>query len=69
MHNKTIKELSALLQSKQVSATELAQHYLDRIAASNLNAFLDVEPELSLAQARAADERIAQGTALSLIHI
>ncbi|MCS0810737.1 Asp-tRNA(Asn)/Glu-tRNA(Gln) amidotransferase subunit GatA [Massilia agilis] len=63
MHNKTIKELSALLQSKQVSATELAQHYLDRIAASNLNAFLDVEPELSLAQARAADERIAQGTA------
>ncbi|GAB3442154.1 Asp-tRNA(Asn)/Glu-tRNA(Gln) amidotransferase subunit GatA [Massilia solisilvae] len=63
MHNKTIKELSALLQSKQVSATELAQHYLDRIAASNLNAFLDVEPELSLAQARAADQRIAQGTA------
>jgi aspartyl-tRNA(Asn)/glutamyl-tRNA(Gln) amidotransferase subunit A len=63
MHNKTIKELSALLQSKQVSATELARHYLDRIAASTHNAFLHVDPELSLAQARAADERIAQGTA------
>jgi aspartyl-tRNA(Asn)/glutamyl-tRNA(Gln) amidotransferase subunit A len=63
MHNKTIKELSALLQSKQVSATELARHYLDRIAASTHNAFLHVDPELSLAQARKADERIAQGTA------
>jgi len=26
MHNKTIKELSTLLHSKQISATELAQH-------------------------------------------
>ncbi|MBW8900973.1 MAG: Asp-tRNA(Asn)/Glu-tRNA(Gln) amidotransferase subunit GatA, partial [Massilia sp.] len=63
MHQKTIKELSALLHTKQVSATELAQHYLDRIAASRHNAFLDVNPELSLAQAKAADERIAHGTA------
>ena len=36
MHQKTIKELSALLHSKQVSATELTQHYLDRVAASHL---------------------------------
>jgi aspartyl-tRNA(Asn)/glutamyl-tRNA(Gln) amidotransferase subunit A len=63
MHQKTIKELSALLHTKQVSATELAQHYLDRIAASSHNAFLDVNPDLSLAQARAADARIAQGNA------
>ncbi len=63
MHQKTIKELSALLHTKQVSATELAQHYLDRIAASSHNAFLDVNPELSLAQARAADARIAAGNA------
>ena len=40
MHTKTISQLSALLQSKQVSATELAKHYLNRIAASDLNAFL-----------------------------
>jgi aspartyl-tRNA(Asn)/glutamyl-tRNA(Gln) amidotransferase subunit A len=63
MHQKTIKELSALLHTKQVSATELARHYLDRIAASSHNAFLDVNPDLSLAQARAADARIAAGNA------
>jgi aspartyl-tRNA(Asn)/glutamyl-tRNA(Gln) amidotransferase subunit A len=63
MHNKTLKELSAALQSKDVSSTELTRHYLDRIAASQHNAFLDVNAELSLAQAKAADERIAAGTA------
>ncbi|MFS2020327.1 amidase family protein, partial [Massilia sp. CT11-108] len=63
MHQKTIKELSALLHSKQVSATELTRHYLDRIAASQHNAFLDVNPDLSLAQAQAADARIAAGNA------
>jgi len=63
MHNKTIKELSTLLHSKQLSATELARHYLDRIAASQHNAFLDVNPELTLAQAAAADARIAEGSA------
>lgn len=63
MHNKTIKELSALLHSKQVSATELAQHYLGRIDASGHNAFLHVDHELTLAQAAEADSRFAQGTA------
>ena len=63
MHNKTIKELSTLLHAKQISATELTQHYLDRIAASTHNAFLDVNPELSLAQAKAADARLADGLA------
>ncbi|NIA56672.1 Asp-tRNA(Asn)/Glu-tRNA(Gln) amidotransferase subunit GatA [Massilia sp. TW-1] len=63
MHQKTIKELSALLHTKQVSATELAQHYLDRISSSGHNAFLDVNPELTLAQAKAADARIAAGNA------
>ena len=66
MHNKTLKELSALLQSKQVSSTELTRHYLDRIDASGHNAFLHVDRELSLAQAAAADARIAAGTAGAL---
>lgn len=60
MHNKTIKELSTLLHSKQVSATELARHYLGRIDASGHNAFLHVDHELTLAQAAAADERLAR---------
>ncbi|HEX8785020.1 MAG TPA: amidase family protein, partial [Telluria sp.] len=63
MHNKTLKELSTLLHSKQVSSTELTQHYLDRIAASAHNAFLQVDAELSLAQAKQADARFADGSA------
>ncbi len=62
MHTNTLKALSTLLQSKQVSATELTRHYLARIAASDLNAFLHVDPALSLAQAADADQRIAGGT-------
>lgn len=63
MHNKTIKELSALLHAKQISSTELTRHYLGRIEASGHGAFLHVDPELTLAQAAAADARIAEGTA------
>ncbi|MDN4060709.1 Asp-tRNA(Asn)/Glu-tRNA(Gln) amidotransferase subunit GatA [Massilia sp. YIM B02769] len=63
MHNKTIKELSALLHAKQISSTELTRHYLSRIEASGHNAFLHIDPELSLAQAAAADVRLAEGTA------
>ena len=39
MHKHSLKQLSAQLQSKQISATELAQHYLQRIENSQLNAF------------------------------
>jgi len=63
MHNKTIKELSALLQSKQLSSVELTRHYLGRIDASGHNAFLHVDHERTLAQAAAADARIAAGNA------
>lgn len=61
MHTKTIKELSTLLQQKKISATELATLYLDRIGTSDLNAFLHVDRDLTLAQAATADARIAQG--------
>lgn len=60
MHTKTIKELSTLLQEKKISATELATLFLDRIDASDLNAFLHVDRSLTLAQAAAADARIAK---------
>ncbi len=59
----TLKQLSAQLKNKQVSATELAQSYLDRIAASDLNAFTSIDPALTLAQAKDADARIAGGNA------
>jgi aspartyl-tRNA(Asn)/glutamyl-tRNA(Gln) amidotransferase subunit A len=63
MHNKTIKELSALLQGRHISATELARHYLSRIENSGLNAWLHVDPALTLAQAAEADRRLAAGDA------
>ena len=56
MFEKSVAELSRLLAQKQVSAVELAQLYLARIERfRSLNAFLDVRPEVTLAQARAAD--------------
>lgn len=61
MHTKTIKELSVLLQTKKVSATELSKLFLDRIKASDLNSFLHVDEVLTLQQAAAADQRIASG--------
>ena len=63
MHTKTISELSALLQTKQVSAAELADLFLKRINASDLNAFLHVDEDLTQKQAAEADKRIAQGGA------
>ncbi|MFZ6800834.1 Asp-tRNA(Asn)/Glu-tRNA(Gln) amidotransferase subunit GatA [Undibacterium sp. Di24W] len=69
MHTHSLKQLSALLQSKQVSATELATHYLSRIEASNLNAFTHVDRTLTLAQAAIADQRLAQGDTTALTGI
>ncbi|MFZ6773847.1 Asp-tRNA(Asn)/Glu-tRNA(Gln) amidotransferase subunit GatA [Undibacterium sp. SXout7W] len=69
MHTKTLSQLSALLHSKQISATELAQLYLDRIAASDLNAFLHVDPAFTLQQAAAADVRLASGDTTALTGI
>ena len=63
MHTKTLKELSTLLSEKKISATELAQLFLNRIAGSDLNAFLHVAPDLTLQQAAAADQRLASGDA------
>lgn len=60
----SVVELSRALQAKEVSAVELARAYLERIEAhKDLNCFLDVRPEVTLAQAQAADKRIAEGKA------
>ncbi|HZW13731.1 MAG TPA: Asp-tRNA(Asn)/Glu-tRNA(Gln) amidotransferase subunit GatA [Noviherbaspirillum sp.] len=69
MHTKTLKELSALLQAKQISATELARAYLDRIKQSDLNAFIHVDENLTLAQAAEADARIAKNDTTPLTGI
>ena len=63
----TLADLSRLLAAREVSSVELARAYLARMEAQrSLNAFLDVRPEVTLAQAAAADERIARGDATPL---
>lgn len=70
LFHSSVAELSSLLAHKEISAVELAQVYLNRIDQHrDLNAFLDVRPEVTLAQARQADERIAKGEATSLTGI
>jgi aspartyl-tRNA(Asn)/glutamyl-tRNA(Gln) amidotransferase subunit A len=66
-HTKTIAELSKSLHSKEVSSQELANYFLNRIAASKeLNAFVDVNVEQTLLQAKAADAQFADGSATGL---
>ncbi|UOO75942.1 Asp-tRNA(Asn)/Glu-tRNA(Gln) amidotransferase subunit GatA [Neisseria sp. Dent CA1/247] len=61
----TLKQASELLHSKQISATELAQEYLNAIDARNpaINGYITLDKDLTLAEAKAADERIAAGNA------
>jgi aspartyl-tRNA(Asn)/glutamyl-tRNA(Gln) amidotransferase subunit A len=63
MFNASLTELAAALAAKRVSSLELTRAFLDRVARAQptLNAFITIDPERSLAQARAADARIARG--------
>ncbi len=63
-HTKTIKELSSALSAKEISATELATHFLKRIQdTQELNAFVDLNEEQTLLQAKEADALLAKGSA------
>ena len=71
MIDSSLKQLSTDLAAKKISSVELTRAYLDRIEANNaaINAFITVDPDASLAQARAADERIARAEAQPLTGI
>lgn len=71
MINKSLKQLGEMLQTKQISSVELTQTYLDRIAQLNpeMNAFITVDPDKSLAQAKQADAMIAAGKTTALTGI
>ncbi|BCG49631.1 aspartyl/glutamyl-tRNA(Asn/Gln) amidotransferase subunit A [Candidatus Profftella armatura (Diaphorina cf. continua)] len=69
MYNKTIKELSLLLNNKKISVIELTKIFLDRIKTSNLNAFLHVDEELTLIQANIAEKKLISGNKTQLTGI
>ena len=66
LHDMTVAELAAGLKAKTFSATEVAQHFVARAQADTTGSFLALNPEATLAQAKAADERIAAGQAGAL---
>ena len=59
----TAAEIAEKIQNKEVSAVEVAQAHLDRIAAvdKTVNAFLYVDTERALSAAHAVDEDVAAG--------
>jgi aspartyl-tRNA(Asn)/glutamyl-tRNA(Gln) amidotransferase subunit A len=71
MLNSSLKEMRAALDARKISSVELTQLYLDRIAKLNpeLNAYITVNPDMSLEQARRADAQIAAGNAAALTGI
>ncbi len=71
MLNASLKQLAALLAERKFSSAELTEAFLKRIKALNpdLNAFITINEETSLAQARAADKMIASGQASPLTGI
>ena len=71
MLNSSLQQLGSALRAKRISSVELTQLYLDRIAALNpaLNAYITVNPEMSLAQAHAADALLSDGNAQPLTGI
>ncbi len=67
LHDLTVAQLANLLRARKVSAVETAQHFLTRAKShADLGAFLDVREDTTLAQARAADARLAAGTSGAL---
>ena len=60
----SLATLRTALDSKKISAVELAEHYLARAErALVLNCYLHIDRGLTLIQAKRADERIARGEA------
>ena len=67
LHDLGVSELAAGLRAKQFSAVEAAQHFLARAKVhQHLGAFVAMNEDATLAQAQAADARIAAGTAGAL---
>jgi len=67
LHQLSVVELAKALAERKVSAVEASQAFLGRMKAhQSLGTFVDVNEEVTLAQARAADALIAKGDAPAL---
>ncbi len=70
LHDLGVAELAAKLAAKEVSSVEVTQHFLARIKAQDaLGAFLALDADVSLGQARAADARLAAGERTPLLGV
>jgi aspartyl-tRNA(Asn)/glutamyl-tRNA(Gln) amidotransferase subunit A len=71
MHSRSLTELAADLAARRLSAMELTKHFLTRVGRFDreLNAFVTITQDQALAQAAAADKRLASGTATPLTGI
>jgi aspartyl-tRNA(Asn)/glutamyl-tRNA(Gln) amidotransferase subunit A len=69
--NATLTDISAALAERRISSVELTQMFLARIRALNaaLNAFITVDEQRALDEARRADERRAAGQGAALTGI
>ncbi|MBX3660315.1 MAG: Asp-tRNA(Asn)/Glu-tRNA(Gln) amidotransferase subunit GatA [Ramlibacter sp.] len=64
LHELTVAALAARLKAREVSAVEVARHFLSRGQAhASLGAYLATDEAVTLTQARAVDAQIAAGTA------
>jgi len=57
----TLADIAADLSTGKASSVEITQDYLSRIESSNHNAFISVNTEFALEQAKQADEKRANG--------
>ncbi|RYG06774.1 MAG: Asp-tRNA(Asn)/Glu-tRNA(Gln) amidotransferase GatCAB subunit A, partial [Burkholderiales bacterium] len=70
LHDLGVAELAAKLAARDISSVEATQHFLARIEHSaGLGAFLATDTGVSLAQARAADARLAAGERTPLLGV
>ena len=71
LHAMTIAQASDLLSKKEISATELTRAVLERIDTvdAGIGAYLTVDADGAMAQAEAADRRLATGDAAPLTGI
>jgi aspartyl-tRNA(Asn)/glutamyl-tRNA(Gln) amidotransferase subunit A len=69
LHDLGVAQLAAKLAAREVSSVEATQHFLARIQQEKLGAFLATDADVSLAQAKAADARLAAGERTPLLGV